>query len=60
MTSAEVPNVKGVRLRHLNRRPAWLELNVGRLDTPTVMRETCREDEADHAKHRDEDGEGHT
>jgi hypothetical protein len=24
------------------------------------MREPCREDEADHAKHRDEDGEDHT
>jgi hypothetical protein len=23
------------------------------------MREICREDEADHAKHRDEDGEDH-
>jgi hypothetical protein len=60
MTSAKVPNVKGVRLGHLNRRPAWPELNVRRLDRPTVMRETCREDEADHANHRDEGGEDHT
>jgi hypothetical protein len=60
MTSAKVSNVKGARFGHLNRRPVWPELNTGRLDTPTVMRETCREDEADHSKHRDEDGEDHT
>jgi hypothetical protein len=60
MTSAKVPNVKGVRLGHLNRHPAWPELNVGRLDTPTVMRETWREDEADHAKYLDEDRDDHT